>query len=40
VLAAMIDGPVLHAALSGTADRIDDAWVDGLVTVVLDGARP
>lgn len=39
VLAALIDGPVLHAALSGTADRIDDSWVDGLVTVVLDGAR-
>ncbi len=40
VLAALIDGPVLHAALSGTAHRIDDAWIADLVTVVLQGARP
>lgn len=40
VLAALIDGPVMHVALSGGATRIDDAWIDGLVKVVLDGARP
>jgi AcrR family transcriptional regulator len=40
VLAALIDGPVMHAALSGTAARIDDAWIADLVAVVLDGARP
>lgn len=40
VLAALIDGPVLHAALSGTAHRIDDAWIADLVKVVLAGARP
>ena len=39
VLAAMIDGPVLHAALSGTAYRIDDAWIADLLKVVLEGAR-
>ena len=40
VLAALVDGPVLHAALSGTAHQIDDAWIADLVRVVLDGARP
>ena len=30
----------MHAALSGTATRIDDAWIADLVSVVLDGARP
>lgn len=39
VLTALIDGPVLHAALSGMPG-VDDAWVSGLVRVVLDGARP
>lgn len=39
VLTALIDGPVLHAALSGVPG-VDDAWVSGLVRVVLDGARP
>jgi AcrR family transcriptional regulator len=40
VLAALIDGPVMHAALSGTAERIDERWIADLVSVVLDGARP
>jgi AcrR family transcriptional regulator len=39
VLTALIDGPVLHAALSGMTG-IDDAWISELVRVVLDGARP
>lgn len=39
VLAALVDGPVLHAAFSGMAG-IDDAWIAELVRVVLDGARP
>jgi AcrR family transcriptional regulator len=39
VLTALIDGPVLHAALSGMTG-VDDAWVSELVRVVLDGARP
>lgn len=39
VLAALVDGPVLHAALSGTTG-IDDAWIAELVRIVLDGARP
>jgi AcrR family transcriptional regulator len=39
VLTALIDGPVLHAALSGMTG-IDEAWISALVRVVLDGARP
>jgi AcrR family transcriptional regulator len=39
VLAALVDGPVLHAAFSGST-RIDDVWIAELVRVVLDGARP
>jgi AcrR family transcriptional regulator len=39
VLTALIDGPVLHAALSGMTG-VDDAWVSELVRVVLDGSRP
>ncbi len=39
VMTALIDGPVLHAVLSGISG-IDDAWVSELVRVVLDGARP
>jgi AcrR family transcriptional regulator len=39
VLTALIDGPVLHAALSGMTG-IDDAWIAALVRVVLEGARP
>lgn len=39
VLTALIDGPVLHAALSGMSG-IDDAWISALVRVVLDGAKP
>ena len=39
VLTALIDGPVLHAALSGMTG-VDDTWVTELVRVVLDGARP
>ena len=38
VLAAMIDGPVLHAVLGGMADPIDDAWISGLVSILLRGA--
>jgi AcrR family transcriptional regulator len=40
VLTALVDGPVLHAALSGMTDQIDDAWIAQLVRVVLDGSRP
>jgi AcrR family transcriptional regulator len=40
VLASLIDGPVMHAVLSGTADRVDERWIADLVAVVLDGARP
>ena len=40
VLAAMIDGPVLHAVLGGMAAPIDDAWIAGLVRLVLEGAAP
>ena len=40
VLAALIDGPVLHTVFSGTARAIDDAWIADLVKVVLSGARP
>jgi len=39
VLTALIDGPVLHAALSGMTG-IGDDWIADLVRVVLDGARP
>jgi AcrR family transcriptional regulator len=39
VLTALIDGPVLHAALSGITG-VDDGWISELVRVVLDGARP
>jgi len=39
VLTALIDGPVLHAALGGLTG-IDDAWIAQLVRVVLEGARP
>ncbi len=39
VLTALIDGPVLHAALSGSTG-VDDAWIAELVRVVLQGARP
>lgn len=39
VLTALIDGPVLHAVLSGITG-VDDAWISDLVRVVLDGARP
>jgi AcrR family transcriptional regulator len=39
VLAALIDGPVLHAAFAGPAG-VDDEWIAQLVRVVLDGARP
>jgi AcrR family transcriptional regulator len=38
VLAAMIDGPVLHAVLGGMADPIDDEWIHALVRLVLNGA--
>jgi AcrR family transcriptional regulator len=40
VLAALIDGPVIHAVMSGAADRLDERWISDLVAVVLDGARP
>ena len=39
VLTALIDGPVLHAALGGMTG-IDDAWIAQLVRVVLEGALP
>ncbi|MFZ4434052.1 MAG: TetR/AcrR family transcriptional regulator [Microthrixaceae bacterium] len=39
VLTALIDGPVLHAVLSGSTG-VDDTWISELVRVVLDGARP
>jgi len=39
VLTALIDGPVLHAALSGLTG-VDDTWISDLVRVVLHGALP
>jgi len=39
VLVALIAGPVLQLTLAGEADRIDDAWIRGLVSVVLDGCH-
>jgi AcrR family transcriptional regulator len=39
VLATLIAGPVLQMALTGSTDAVDDAWIDSLVRVVLDGAR-
>ena len=39
LVASMTAGPVMYAAFTGNADRIDDAWVDGLVALVLDGVR-
>ena len=39
VLTALIDGPVLHAALGGMTG-VDDAWIAQLVRVVLEGALP
>ena len=38
VLAAMVDGPVLHAVLGGMADSIDESWISSLVRTILDGA--
>jgi AcrR family transcriptional regulator len=40
VLAATIAGPVLYASLVGGGGAVNRAWIDGLVTVILDGARP
>ncbi len=40
IVAAFIDGPVLHSVLSGSADQLDEAWIASLVSLVLDGARP
>ena len=40
VLTALVDGPVLHAALGGMAGTVDERWISDLVAVVLDGARP
>jgi len=39
VLAALVSGPVLQMALTGTTDAVDDAWIADLVGIVLDGAR-
>ena len=39
LVASMTAGPVMYAAFTGGADRIDDDWVDGLVSLVLDGVR-
>ncbi len=39
LVASMTAGPVMYAAFTGGADRIDDEWVDGLVSLVLDGVR-
>ena len=38
VLVALISGPVLHAALNGDSEEVDEAWIADLVAVVLDGA--
>jgi AcrR family transcriptional regulator len=38
VLVALISGPVLHAAMKGASDDLDDAWIEALVGVVLRGA--
>jgi AcrR family transcriptional regulator len=39
VLAALIDGPLLHAAFSGATD-VDDEWIDDLVRIILVGVLP
>ena len=39
VLASLIDGPILHAAISGMTG-VDDLWIDELVSVILFGALP
>lgn len=39
LVASMTAGPVMYAAFTGNTQRIDDAWVEGLVALVLDGVR-
>lgn len=39
VLAALIDGPILHAAFTGMSG-VDDSWIDDLVRVILVGCLP
>ena len=40
VLASLISGPVMYAALGGHADDVDDDWIAAQVAIVLDGVRP
>jgi len=40
VMVSLISGPVVQVALLNGGADIDDAWVTGLVSVILDGVRP
>ncbi len=40
VLVAMMSGSVLQMAVTNGSRGVDDAWVTGVVAVLLDGARP
>lgn len=39
VVSALISGPVLHMAMAGLAEQVDESWIDDLVSVILDGIR-
>ena len=40
VLVTMMSGSVLQMAVTGGRKGVDDAWVTGMVSVLLDGVRP
>ena len=40
VLVTMMSGSVLQMAVTGSRRGVDDAWVTGMVSVLLDGIRP
>ena len=40
LVASMTAGPVMYAAFTDQAERIDEAWIERLVALVLDGVRP
>lgn len=39
VLGSLIAGPVIYMLFTGNAARLDERWITGLVSVVVDGAR-
>ena len=39
MVAALIDGPILHAAFTGLSG-VNDSWIDELVRVILVGCLP